>query len=195
MPDDNHYESKLFSYLHDEQQPVGRLGRGTHYSVIRCTTWQDEMLRRRAAPVLHDLAIIWDEDHDRRVIEAIELIYMAGLLGPVLFIGERKGGLTVLTKGAFTWGGPDYAYQKFCDGIAEIAESLDDPWPSSFGTFDPKEEVNPWGLISSEPHQVDTYLRNINNLWDLGHKEFAPGKTQPQYPWARPEPLSTTLPF
>jgi hypothetical protein len=40
--------------------------------------------------------VIWDEDHDERVIGVVERMYFAGLLHPVLFVGERKGSLTVV---------------------------------------------------------------------------------------------------
>lgn len=33
--------STLFSCLHDEAEPIGSLGRGTHHSVCRAVTWVD----------------------------------------------------------------------------------------------------------------------------------------------------------
>ena len=92
--------SPFFQPLHDETRPVGHFGRGTHYSVLRVPIWHDERLQPLAQGELLDFAIIWDEDHDERVIEPIEEMYFAGLLAPVRFIGERKGTLSVLIDSA-----------------------------------------------------------------------------------------------
>src|ERR1700692_4902503 len=88
--------SPFFKTLHDETQPVGHFGRGTHYSVLQVPIWQDQWLNPLPLGSLLDFAVIWDEDHDERVIEVIENIYFSGLLAPVRFIGERKGSLSVL---------------------------------------------------------------------------------------------------
>src|SRR5438093_42433 len=93
---DNHLYSPFLETLHDETRPVGNLGRGTHYSVLRAVTWHDTFLTALPRAALLDFAIIWDEDHDARVIQVVNELYFEGLLAPVRFIGERKGGLTVL---------------------------------------------------------------------------------------------------
>ena len=74
--------SPFFQTLYDEQAPVGHLGRGTHYSVLRAAVFHDELgeilpENRYKGPhaKFHDFAVIWDEDHDKRVIEVIEQIY------------------------------------------------------------------------------------------------------------------------
>jgi hypothetical protein len=77
--------------MSDETQPVGHLGRGTHYSVLRVPIWHDEGLNPLPQVALLDFAIICDEDHDERVMGAIEALYFRGLLAPVRFIGERVG--------------------------------------------------------------------------------------------------------
>ena len=73
---------------------MGDFGRGTHYSVLRVPIWQDEWLSPLPQGALLDFAVIWDEDHDERVMQVIEELYFSGLLGPVRFVGERKGSLT-----------------------------------------------------------------------------------------------------
>ena len=83
---------QLATTLYDEQQPVGHLGRGTHYSVLRTTTWVSAAGERLDKPHPHDLAVIWDEDHDERVIQVIRRLRKEGLLSPVLFIGEEERG-------------------------------------------------------------------------------------------------------
>jgi hypothetical protein len=89
-------EFPFFKTLHNETKPVGDFGRGTHYSVMRVPIWRDTLLRPMHQGAMLDFAIIWDEDHDERVLKVIERIYFAGLLAPVRFIGERKGTLSVL---------------------------------------------------------------------------------------------------
>lgn len=168
--------STLFSCLYDETGPVGSLGRGTHYSVFRCVEWLDVTRRPLAAPQVHDFAIIWDEDHDTRVIDAIERIYMAGLLSPVQFIGERKGGLTAIVAAKFYFAGVGSdTYQR---KVEDITQGLPDPWFTQIGCFD-RSPGNPHqnfyeGIISDTEHRVGLYLANIDSLWQLGTKPFAP---------------------
>src|SRR5690242_20442353 len=88
--------SALFSCLHDESKPIGNIGRGSHYSVFRAVQWKDALGEPLPRAQMQDFAVVWDEDHDERVIKVAEEIYMAGLLFPIRFIGERKGMLTVI---------------------------------------------------------------------------------------------------
>ena len=172
--------STLFSTLYDEQDPIGSLGRGSHYSVLRSVEWQDVELSPLAMPQVHDFAIIWDEDHDTRVLEAIEMIYMEGLLAPVQFIGERKGSLTVIVAAKFYFSGL-VNIEEYTAKIHNIAQSLDDPWPGEVGYFDrtpwtPEighHQCEPEGIIMADTDRVITYLKNIDSLWSLGTKEYA----------------------
>ncbi len=179
---ENQY-STLFSCIYDEQQPVGNLGRGTHYSIFRAIEWLDVIRAPLDLPQVHDFSVIWDEDHDERVINVIENIYMAGLLSPVQFIGERKGSLTVIVAAKFYFGGtPDISdYQKQLQKICD--KSTDgDFWPVEIGMFDRSPGFPPnsphqtevCGLINDEFHRVVTYLRNIDSLWGVGTKPFTP---------------------
>jgi hypothetical protein len=86
----------LFSVFFKRYTMKLDLSAGTHYSVLRVPIWQDEWLNPLAQGLLLDFAVIWDEDHDARVMEAVETLYFSGLLSPVRFIGERKGSLSVL---------------------------------------------------------------------------------------------------
>lgn len=82
--------SKFFRTIHDEQTPTGAIGRGAHFSIVS-TIPQPE-----TGDDVHTLAVIWDEDHDTRVFEVIDSLYLGDLLEHVLFIGERKAKVTVL---------------------------------------------------------------------------------------------------
>ena len=174
--------SNLFACLYNEPKPIGSLGRGTHYSIFRSVEWLDVTRKALINPEIHDFAIIWDEDHDVRVIEATERIYMAGLLSPIQFIGERKGMLTVIVAAKFYWCGSDddlKAYTRKIEVISQgLIKGIGDSWPSEIGCFD-RSPGNPHqnfakGIIADEEYRVATYLANIDSLWQLGTKPYVP---------------------
>lgn len=185
--------SKLFTCLYDEPSPVGALGRGTHYSVFRSVEWLDVNRQPLPYPQIHDFAVIWDEDHDERVIEAIERIYMAGLLSPVQFIGERKGGLTAIVAAKFYFTGTKADTEAYRRAVEVISQSLDDPWPAELGSFDrnPGSPAQSFfeGLISDTDHRVGLYLANIDSLWSLGTKAYRPAAST----WLATPPPTTPL--
>ena len=76
--------------LYEENEPVGMLGCGTHYSVYRAVVWHDESGRPLRDSKLHDFAIIWDEDHDERVLEVVERVYFNGMLPRFRFFHRPK---------------------------------------------------------------------------------------------------------
>lgn len=172
--------STLFSCLHDEADPVGNLGRGTHYSIFRSVEWLDVERKPLVLPQIHDFAVIWDEDHDVRVIDVIERIYMAGLLSPIQFIGERKGFLTVILAAKFFFGLADSEREGYQAQLQQLAEPENDYWNVEIGSFDRHDRsaqgrqtiVAP--IISANEEVVFTYLKNIDNLWALGTKSWRP---------------------
>lgn len=168
--------SSLFTTLHDEQHPVGKIGRGSHYSVLRSVEWLDVTRTPLITPQIHDFAVIWDEDHDTRVFEAIEKIYMAGLLSPVQFIGERKGFLSVVVAAKFYYSGSESDTVAYARAIENIAQSLQDPWGSELGCFD-RAPGNPHqcfnlSIIQDNEDKVINYLKTIDALWELGTKDY-----------------------
>lgn len=173
--------STLLSCIYDEQEPIGNLGRGTHYSVLRSIEWLDVTRQRLPVPEIHDFAVVWDEDHDTRVIPVIERIYMAGLLSPIQFIGERKGGLTVIVAARFYFAGSENETELYRQAI-EQATNLDnnDCWNVTLGSFDRQlgspQQTFPESLINADETKVITYLRNIDNLWNIGSKPYSPKK-------------------
>ena len=88
--------SNFFKTLHDETSPTGHLGRGTHYSILRAVVFHDQMGKSLPEGQFADFAVIWDEDHDARVIEPIEEIYRRGLLASFPMFGEHKGSFTAV---------------------------------------------------------------------------------------------------
>lgn len=162
--------SHLFSTLHDDEKSVGNLGRGTHYSILRAVIW------RASVPHFHDFAVIWDEDHDTRVISVIEHLYVRGLLSLVLAIGERKGNVTALTS-LTSPQAPSLVTE--LEKIAQ--ENTGDPWCSAVGTMADTE-----GIINDSAERVSAYLKGVHALWELGTTAIVLGS---------PEPLAPTLPF
>jgi len=156
----------FFQTLHDETRPVGNLGRGTHYSVLRAPVWHDEFMNRLERCAFLDFAIIWDEDHDDRVIDAIMVLYISGLLAPVRYIGERKGTLSVLLASNVLLNWDPETLKQYRADINNICLCLEDPWSAKVDSDDGKEH----SIIHSSPENVATYLSNINMLWELGVK-------------------------
>jgi len=177
MPDVRQY-STLLSCLYDEAAPVGSLGRGTHHSVFRAIEWLDVERRAVDLPQIHDFAVIWDEDHDVRVIEAIERIYMAGLLSPVQFVGERKGFLTLIVAARFYFAMRETEFDAYREAVKAIAQDLPDPWNIEIGSYDRQpgspHQTRLEGIIADDSHRASLYLGNIDSLWSLGTKSYSP---------------------
>lgn len=186
--------STLLSCLYDEPEPIGNLGRGAHYSIFRAVEWLDVTRTPIAQPQVHDFAVIWDEDHDKRIIEIIERIYMAGLLSPIQFIGERKGMLTVIVAAKFYFYGSEADTESYKQQLQEVCKnpSHGDEWPIELGMFDRSpgspHQTELHGLIMASEHRVTTYIRNIDSLWSLGTKAFRPktSDTIPPIPYYPP---------
>lgn len=145
--------SPIFQTLHDEPKPVGRLLDGTHYSVLRSATWHTPSLERRTEGAYHDFSIIWDRDHDPRIVQVLENIYFAGLLAPVLFAGERKGDLTLWVDEQTPMARNPSAFQARVLPHAHVAG---DYWTCSV-------------VSVAEPDYLVGYLEFVRMLWSLGH--------------------------
>lgn len=172
--------SPFFQILHDERSPVGNLGRGTHYSVVRtilpvveeadAKSVEEQIFggsRRRQLQIL-DLAIIWDEDHDERVWNVIERLHAAGLLAPVRFIGERKGNITVICDPTMDYSSGGFS--RYCQLIErETWAAEGDEWSVEVleGIGDGSGQI-----IHAPKASVDAYLRGIEASWTLGPSQW-----------------------
>lgn len=186
--------SQIFSCLYDEAGPVGHIGRGTHYSVFRVAEWRDVTRTPLMAAQIHDFAVIWDEDHDDRVIAVAERLYVNGLFSPVQFIGERKGMLTIIVAARFRWSGTDADWKSWCGQVSKLCSDVGgDSWTVDFGGFDKcvdsPQQTQPEGIISDREDRVIVYLRNIDNLWNLGTWAFKDRALAPAQPLP---PIPTT---
>jgi len=160
--------SPFFQTLHDETAPVGNLGHGAHYSVLRVPIWFDECLNPLSQGALLDFAVIWDEDHDERIVPAIAALHFATLLGPVRFIGERKGRLTVLIdpNTVEAWSAGEFG--DYRTAVSRVGHGLDDPWLTTVDTV--LGTVH--SIVDARKGDVDEYLKNIERLWQLGRKPY-----------------------
>ena len=154
--------SDFFKTLHDETSPTGYLGRGTHYSVLRAVTFHDAKGKPSPEGQFTDFAIIWDEDHDTRVMEPIEEIYHRGMLSSFLIFGEHKGIFTAIYNKTGLFGLHRLNFHR--TEISAICQSLNDPWPSDVVTLESPK--NP--IIDDEDEKVGLYLKNLKMLWQLG---------------------------
>jgi hypothetical protein len=154
--------SHFFQTLHDERSPTGHLGNGTHASILRAIVFHDWSLMPVGRGKATDVAVIWDEDHDTRVIKAIEAIYRAGFLGSILMIGERKGTLNAIVSEHVK---NPKLLSVLEDKLRAVAEQMEgDPWLSSLRTLDdPNHEI-----IDDDNAKVSLYLANLKMLWRLG---------------------------
>jgi hypothetical protein len=169
--------STLLHCVYDQPAPIGAFG-GTHYSVFRCAQWFD--VCRNPLPIAqeHNFAVIWDEDHDDRVIQACEKLYVAGLLSPVQFIGEHKGVLSVVIAAKAYWGMPDSAEEYAAKLDAAIGPVYGDYWPIEVGMFD-RSPGNPHqndfvGLLYAPGDAAYAYLKTIDAMWRLGTHDWKP---------------------
>jgi len=105
--------SHFFSVIYDQPEPVGNIGRGNHYTVARVVEADGFGFM--------DFAIIWDEDHDTRVIWVIEKMISQKLIARVVAVEEKKGCLTIITRGDAR-GTPDERE------IKKICESMPSDW-------------------------------------------------------------------
>lgn len=151
----------LFSCIHDEPSQYGNLGRGTHYSIFRMVPPLQGKVK--------DFAVIWDEDHDERVIHAIEEMVMRQLMAGVLFVGERKGMLTVLIADGSLASADISGYRALVQEAVNNA-SIDDYWNVEVDVYRRGEYISS-GIINDGSERVTTYLENIDNLWQLGMKK------------------------
>ena len=155
--------SQYFDTIYDEQEPLGQIGRGTHYSVLRAVSWHAPNSSVLSKACQFDFSIIWDEDHDRRVVRCVEEIYLNGLLSKFIMFGERKGMFTAVLSDQYC---VDSGYDELVDCIERIAENtaVDDCFSSEIVRLhDPLNSI-----IADTDEKVRLYLSNLNMLWQLG---------------------------
>ena len=131
MPEPTPVYSTLIQCLYDEPSSVVRSY--PHYSVFRAIDSRDVTQNGVDLPRVHDFAVIWDEDHDSRIIPVIEEMLMAGLLPGVHFVGEQKGTLTIILAARTYW---RIDLAAFTAKVANLTQAAGDSWEVKIGMFD-----------------------------------------------------------
>ncbi len=88
--------SDFFRTEYDEQYNVGSLE--AHYSILSAP-----LFIAPGTPIaLQRIAVIWDHDHDERIITLLEAAFFEDLIAPcILFVAEHKGNVAVITNGDY----------------------------------------------------------------------------------------------
>lgn len=171
--------SQLFHCLYDQQGPVGNIGDGTHYSVFRCASFRAPPGQADPEGFIQDFAVIWDVDHDTRIIPVIEALYMKGLLYAIAMIGERKGSLTIVLEEVAAARMSDADRYLFEESAVRainrvVDEKFGDFWSTKIGVMeDPSSEGGiHQSLIQDYVYKTFAYVHHIDHLWDLGTKPW-----------------------
>ncbi|MBL4691987.1 MAG: hypothetical protein JKY92_01490 [Magnetovibrio sp.] len=171
--------SPYFTTIYDEQEPTGYLGRGTHYSILRATSWHSPNYDISPRAYHFDFAIIWDEDHDTRVIGCVEEIYLNGLLSKFIMFGERKAFFTAVISNFWNGLATD---KEMNENIQWIAKNTADG--DHFNAELISQDDIGGGIIADNNEKVTLYLSNINMLWKLGGKIIpSPGNSHEMIPF------------
>lgn len=151
--------SPLLYTLHDQPSPIGNLGRGVHYSVLQYLNWFDLDGRLVESGAPHKFAVIWDEDHDIRIVDIIEGAILQKVMQNVLMIGERKGSLSVLLNEETS----DNRLKSIAETFSQLGRGQEDSWPAE--TFRYPDGAS--ALIRDSERKSKPYLEHIVALWDM----------------------------
>lgn len=178
--------SSFFHCLYDlPDMPNGTFGA---YSVFRAIDSRDVEQKPAALPHVHDFAVIWDDDHDTRIIPVLEEMLMAGLLPGVQFIGEHKGTLTIILAARTYWKIDIKAYAQRVEKLTLAAE---DSWFVRVGMYDHspgqlhhRQQCDFQELIGLPIDEEHAFLYTIDNMWNLGTKVWVSVDVPPPSPLA-----------
>lgn len=167
--------SSFFSCLHDQPEPIN--GRYGAHSIFRAVDSRDVEQKPTTLPRVHDFAVIWDDDHDTRIIPVIEEMLMAGLLPGVQFIGEHKAFLTVVLAARTYWAIDVDLYKARIESLASCAAN--DFWNVEIGMYDRCRSGFERGhqcdfkdLLGYGELEDRAFLFNLDSMWHLGTKEW-----------------------
>lgn len=187
--------STLFQCLYDQPAPVGALGNGSHYSVFRTFESHDVDLRPCAVRQIHDFAVIWDIDHDVRVIRVAEALIANNLFSPVQFIGEQQGTLRIIVAARTLGVLPDETRERYFRRLQEVvAQAMpDDQWTCVIGKFDrnsgshrnvSSHQNEPERIVTAPEHVTVAFLTTIDAQWNLGTRDWDYGFGYPPGTWS-----------
>ena len=165
-----HVYSPLFATIYDEPAPLGNLGRGAHYSILSAVQWLSPLLDPLGHPSIQRLAVVWDEDHDERIVSVLERAYMQNLLAPVVMVGERKASMTIVVDDSFM-PGEEFEFSNYEEEWSEVCDGvLLDTWSMQIVRM---SEISKAQIINDDVAKVRAYVQNIALLWNLGHHKYS----------------------
>lgn len=172
--------SSIIHCLYDlPDAPNGRFGA---YSVFRAIDSRDVEQQPTLLPRVHDFAVIWDGDHDTRIIPVLEEMLMAGFLPGVQFIGEHKGTLTIILAARTYWKIDVEVYAKRVENLTSAAG---DCWVVKVGMYDHGKgnlrighQCDFQEIVGLGDEAEHAFLFSIDAMWSLGTKEWM-GEGQP----------------
>ena len=137
---------------------------------MRAPTWKrvDGTMMDRAGLV--DFAVFWDDDDDLRVLDIVQQMQMAGMLWPVLAIGENKGCVTVLVdpESPIAKGGP--VRETYLSDLASMALDDGDDFEKQVLVWD-DDDLRPAAcIIEDDVDRVIDFLRFLKSVHRLGSK-------------------------
>lgn len=170
MPIRNREDLPVYSYFfrteYDEQRDIGVLE--AHHSVLSVPCLNKE----ESGLDVQRIAVIWDEDHDERVIPVLEAGCFKGLLRDVLFIAEHKGAVSIIMNEStkpFARKARQKRWQEICDAVVENDEF-------SVDVMSKEEYVQT--LVDSLQPMYENYLNHICDVWNLGPHDYYPAKAR-----------------
>ncbi|HCF5250240.1 hypothetical protein [Pseudomonas aeruginosa] len=165
--------SNFFRTEYDEQNDVGALE--AHYSVLSVPLFEEPNSRID----LQRIAVIWDSDHDQRVIDILEAAYFQGLLSPVLYIAEHKGAVSVIINE--TLNQPQKNRQNRL--WQQISDEVIDNDKFKVHLMSKEEFIET--LKDRLQPAFRNYLVHINDAWDLGPHIYVAPKASERRPRRR----------
>ena len=89
-------DPRFFKSLHYKISPAGKSKQNKHFSVLRAGPSSNMPPNFEDISTYQAFVIIWEKEHNIKVIKIVEKLYSERLLSPILFIEERKGFLTII---------------------------------------------------------------------------------------------------
>jgi hypothetical protein len=145
--------SEFFQTIYDEHEPSAGVGRGTHYSVLRArdTKFQEK-------EVFFDFLILWDEDHDTRVIEVLENLYNQQRLRDYIIFAERKGCFYAVLP-------PHVSLSTSTELPTDLTLDVgSDTWSSKVVSWEARGRS---GIINAKETSIIEYIERLSTLWSL----------------------------
>lgn len=165
--------STFFSCLHDEARQVASCLPA--YSIFRAIDSRDVTRQPTDRPRVHDFCVIWDDDHDTRIIAVLEEMLMAGILPGVQFISEHKGTLSIILASPAYWGP---GHEEFKTKVSTLSRAAGDFWTVEVGSID-TSVGNMKNLHQCDFLEIlggtdadDAFFFLMDSAWQLGTKMY-----------------------